>query len=201
MRIVFALLAVLLVLPAVSAEKIPFEYTVGYKDAFANWDFSGFGGAEFDGVPVFFVGVPMNFQVNITSNRDFKDVMVIVVQEYYCKTVGRGCATPILDRMDGDSVITKFYDKIEMGETVTIDGSVVSYDDFSSLDRTHLIIMHCPDRYCEKHMDKFWEHYNHNYYNHLNNTVAENLQWKYFKWGKILLDDPFAGIWCPVGSV
>lgn len=192
----------LLLVQIALADKIPFEYSVSYIGAFEFADYTGFGGASFQNVPAFISGgPPMNFELDITSQKDFKNIMVIVFQEYYCKTQANSCDSILLDQMPGNvNPMIKSYSEIQKGQTITIDGSFSSNDQFSSLDRTHLIIMQCPDDYCEEHTDEFWSNYYHHYYNfnHLNSTVMDNEAWKYFRWGKVLVDDPFAGIWCPI---
>ena len=190
--------AFVLSLPVALADKMPFDYSVSYTDPVAHQDFTGFNGATFQNVPVFFSGSNVGFEVTLTSRRDLRNIMVVVFQEYYCKTVGAECDELLLDKMAGDSNVTRFYDEIAEGETLKIDGVFVPVDGFSSLDRTHLVVIRCTG-VCEKNADKFWQKYLHRYYsfNRLNRTVVENDEWKFFKWGKVILDDPFAGIWCP----
>lgn len=49
-------------------------------------------------------------------------------------------------------------------------------------------------------MDKFWERYYRRYDRRISSAVAEDEDWEFVKWGKVILDDPFAGIWCSVAQ-
>lgn len=201
MKLLLLAAAFLLMTPVASADKIPFEYSVSYSNQYADWDYTGFGDDYFEDVPVFISGQSMDFEVTLEAKKDMKDVMIVVFQEYYCVTdpADRTCDSPLVSQMPVPNV-TSFHEKVEKGDVIVLGDSLPLSDAFSSLDRTHLIVIHCPGGFCEKHMDKFWDNYYDLYYseNRVNSTVAAGDDWKFFKGGKVIVDDPFAGIWCPV---
>lgn len=189
------------------AEKIPFDYEINYT-WWAWGDFGTYHGYNnvFYNVPVAYANHPLNFTLNLSSKKDLKDIKIILIQEYYCETEQIGdlefkCIRPDFGKMTGNAISIYNFSEINKDQSIFLNVSYISgQETFNSLDRTHLIVMHCPNNYCEEHWNEFWDTYYHRYYNyeHLNKTILNNDEWKFFKWGKIIVDDPFAGIWCAI---
>ena len=204
MKKVILLSIFLLSIPIAYADKIPFDYSVSYEAPNGYGTYYGFSGAVFSS-PVIYSNQPLTYTISVTAHKDFKDLKIIAIQEYYCETEEIStfvfnCTHENFSPMTGNSIFIYNVSQISNGHTVTFtktyDGST---ETFSSLDRTHLIIMHCPSNVCENHWNEFFDTYLHHYYNfnHLNKTALSNEDWKFFKFGKIIVDDPFAGMWCP----
>jgi len=170
MRILLAVIIFLLLMPIGLADdddddrrrskKVKFDYEVTYSNQFTNWNYTGLDGQVFYDVPVFISGRNMDFQVSLTARKKMKDVMVIAFQEYYCLTDpwARKCIGTVNQRMNVP-IVTSFHKKIKKGQTVQMGGSLTLSDGFSSLDKTHLMVIKCRKRSCEKYMDNFWEYY------------------------------------------
>ena len=183
---------------------LPFDYKIIYDLSSEGLSYF-FNGEVHNDIPVLNINEThlVNYHVNFSINKDLKDIVIIVSQEYFCKTnqisdFEYECKEIFLQPMTGNSSTILFFESLSKGQNLLLNLSYdASLEEFPSLDRTHLIVMHCPDRFCISHLDEFFKLYNTHYSSKLNRTVYDDKEFP-FKWGHIILDDPFAGVWCPL---
>jgi len=183
---------------------LPFDYNIIYDLQSQGLSYH-FNGNTHDDIPVLNINEThtMNYHLNLSIKRDLKDIVIIIAQEYYCKTnqisdTEYDCGETLLEPMTGNSSTVLFFDNLTEGQNLLLNLSYnASQEECPTLDITHLIVMHCPDKFCLNHLDEFFQHYDSHYSFQLNRTVYDDKNFP-FKWGHVILDDPFAGIWCPI---
>lgn len=197
----FGLLLALILSPTVAAgtqgkhigDAAPLEYEIVYKGFpgiltidesgatyyFPDWDRTIYTGGSYDPeyfgtYATYFVGGTMSFEVHIrnTSSRTYRNLKVVATQEYHF-TNGAEYGTPL----PGGSTQEWFIGEIRGGEEIVLSGAVtVSSDTLPGLDQTHVQVLH-------------WVN---------GNQVPLDAQLNGARTqGRIFVDDPEAGVYCP----
>lgn len=199
--IAFGLFLVLAFSPPVAAgtlgkhtgDAAPLEYEIVYTNFpgimtidesgatyyFPDWDRTIYTGGSYDEkyfgtYAVYFIGDPMSFEIHLRnrSNRTYRNLKVVAAQEYHL-TEGAEYGTPL----PGGSTLEWFIRELRGGEEIVLNGmGYVSSDTLPGLDQTHVQVLHWVNGN-QVPLDA-----------QLNGARAQ---------GRIFVDDPEAGVYCP----
>lgn len=149
-------------------EKPKIEYEIEFLD---------YKDVDEGGYPIYFIGQPMHFRITITNTgeRTFNNLFIRAIQEYHENMSGNDTGYFEVHKgemLPGDAVSEWYFEGVRGGETITLDVYYTSpLETHPGLNQVHLEFYH-------------WK-------------PPESSDHGFDAPGRLFIDDPEAGVYCP----